>query len=55
MDKYYIYIEWKDGDITEGYYFAKDKQDAVKKVLEGCDRDEIFDISVFKQIKNIKW
>lgn len=56
MDRYYIYVDWKDGEITEGYFVAKDKQDAVNQALRDCeDRSQILDVCVFKEMRNIRW
>lgn len=55
MDRYYIYIDWKDGEITEGYFVAKTKQDAIEQALKDCDRNEILDVCVFKEMRNIKF
>ena len=55
MDRYYIYIDWKNGETTEGFYIAKTKQDAIKQALKNMQsKDEIFDICVFKELRNVK-
>ena len=55
MDRYYIYIDWKDGDTTEGYFVATNKEDAIKQALKDTDRSKIFDMCVFKELRNIKF
>ena len=55
MDRYYIYIGWKDGDTTEGFYVAKTRQDAIKQALVGANKDDIFEVCVFKELRNIKF
>lgn len=55
MNRYYIYVDWKDGETTEGYFVAKTKEEAVEQALRGCDRNEILDVCVFKEMLNIKW
>lgn len=56
MNRYYIYVDWKDGETTEGYYIAKTKEEAVEKALFDCkDRNEILDVCVFKEMLNVKW
>lgn len=55
MDRYYIYVDWQDGDITEGYYVANNKKDAINQALKYADRSEILDVSVFKEMRNIRW
>jgi len=56
MEMYYIVIDWKNGEITEGYHVAENKEKAIEKSLYGCDsKDDILGIEVFKRIKGVKW
>lgn len=55
MDRYYIYVDWKDGDITEGYFVAENKQNAIDQALKDCNREDILDVCVFKEMRNVKW
>lgn len=55
MDRYYIYIDWKDGETTEGYYVAETKDKAVEQALKFADRSEILDVCVFKEMRNVRW
>lgn len=55
MDRYYIYIDWKYGYTTEGYFVATSKEDAIEQALKGADKSKIFDVCVFKELRNIKY
>lgn len=55
MERYYIYIDYKNGECEEGFYVAKTKQEAIDQALKHLNRDEIFDVCVFKEMRNIKF
>lgn len=56
LDRYYVYVDWMDGETTEGYFIASCKEDAVEQALKGCiSRKAILDVCVFKEMRNIKW